>query len=72
MIFKVVITDLREHLEKKTSCGEQDISGLDHLKSKNQKDLVNIRYYLVFNRRNKQNINFLQNGGFSKKNFDFL
>jgi len=49
MIFKAAIADLREYLEKKASCGEQDISGLDHLKSKNQKDLVNIRYYLVFN-----------------------
>jgi len=72
MIFKAAVADLREYFEKKASCGEQDISGLDHLKSKNQKNLVNIRYYLVFNRRNKQNINFSQNGDFSKKNFDFL
>ena len=43
------------------------ISRLDYPKSKNQNNFVNIMYYLLINRRNKQNNNFLRTGAFSKK-----
>ena len=42
------------------------------MKSKNQKDFVNITYYLVINRRNKPSISFLKNGGVLKKNSIFI
>ena len=71
LIIRAVVGDLRALLEKKVFCGVHRNSRLDYLKSKNQKDFVNIIDYLVINRRNKQNIDFQQNGGFSKKNFDF-
>ena len=50
-------------------CTRYLVTGLSEIKG--PKSFVNIMYYLVINRRNKQNINFSQNGGFSKKNFDF-